>query len=88
MTMNLHIRTIAPNAAAATSVFPLELSGSPKTKGPEIKPVKTAVAQLISGIEVNRYHREAVEGLCQEAANLITQCILHLEERKAGLEVE
>ncbi|MGL4859495.1 MAG: ArdC family protein [Enterobacteriaceae bacterium] len=32
MTINLHTQTSAPNSAAATSVSPLEQSGSPKTK--------------------------------------------------------
>ncbi|HIB5347446.1 TPA: hypothetical protein ACWW7N_005376, partial [Klebsiella pneumoniae] len=54
-------------------------SGSPKTKFPEIKTVKTAVVKLISDIEGNLdqrlAYREAVEGLCQEAANRITQCM-------------
>ncbi len=51
MTMNLHTPTTAPKAAPATSVSPLEQSGSPKTKFPEIKTVKTAVVKLISDIE-------------------------------------
>ncbi|MXF78580.1 hypothetical protein GRW74_22720 [Escherichia coli] len=79
MTMNLHTPTTAPKAAPATSVSPLEQSGSPKTKFPEIKTVKTAVVKLISDIEGNLdqrlAYREAVEGLCQEAANRITQCM-------------
>ncbi len=79
MTMNLHTQTTAPKAAPATSVSPLEQSGSPKTKFPEIKTVKTAVVKLISDIEGNLdqrlAYREAVEGLCQEAANRITQCM-------------
>lgn len=32
MTMNLHTRTTAPKASQATSVSPLEQSGSSKTK--------------------------------------------------------
>ena len=79
MTMNLHTQTTAPKAAQATSVSPLEQSGSPKTKCPEIKTVKTAVVKLIRDIEANYCqrlaHREAVAGLCQEAANRITQCM-------------
>lgn len=79
MTTTQHIQTSAPNTAPATSVSPLEQSGSPKTKFPEIKTVKTAVVKLISDIEDNRCqrleYREAVEGLCQEAANRITQCM-------------
>ncbi|MBX8861475.1 MULTISPECIES: hypothetical protein [Klebsiella] len=59
MTMNLHTPTTAPKAAPATSVSPLEQSGSPKTKFPEIKTVKTAVVKLISDIEGNLDQRLA-----------------------------
>ncbi len=37
MTISLHTQTSAPNAAAATSVSPLEQSGSSKTKFSKIK---------------------------------------------------
>ncbi|EEW42912.1 hypothetical protein HMPREF0484_1030 [Klebsiella pneumoniae subsp. rhinoscleromatis ATCC 13884] len=50
MTMNLHTQTSVPNAAAATSVSPLEHSGSSKTKLSEIKTLKQAVAQFILDI--------------------------------------
>jgi hypothetical protein len=66
MTMNLHTQTSAPNAAAATSVSPLEQSGSSKTKLSEIKTLKQAVAQLISDIESNRCIRLS----CREAHGL------------------
>ncbi|BBJ63125.1 hypothetical protein [Enterobacter asburiae] len=79
MTMTHHTQTSAPNAAPATSVSPLEQSGLTKTKFPEVKTVKTAIAKLISDIENNRCHRlayrEAVEELCQEVANQITRCM-------------
>lgn len=79
MTMNLHIQTTAPKAAPVTSVSPLERSGSPKTKFPEIKTFKTAVVELINDIGGNRCQRlacrEAFDGLCQEAANWITLCM-------------
>ena len=39
MTMIHHTHTSAPNAAPATSVSPLEKSGSTKTKFPEVKTV-------------------------------------------------
>ncbi|MGS2101556.1 hypothetical protein JFK21_024000 (plasmid) [Escherichia coli] len=41
MTMNLHTQTTAPKASQATSVSPLEQSGSSKTKfsGAKAKPV-------------------------------------------------
>lgn len=72
-----HTQTSAPNAAPATSVSPLEQSGSTKTKFPEVKTVRIAIAKLIYDIENNRCHRlayrDAVEGLCQDVANQITR---------------
>lgn len=86
MTMNLHTQTSAPNAAAATSVSPLEQSGSSKTKLSEIKTLKQAVAQLILDIESNRCirlsYREAINGLCDSAQNRITRCIRTRDTRQ------
>ncbi|KGT86303.1 DNA primase [Erwinia typographi] len=45
MTMNLHTQTSAPNSAAATSVSPLEQSGSTKTK---FFKVKTDIYQTVT----------------------------------------
>ncbi|EBR0232276.1 DNA primase, partial [Salmonella enterica subsp. enterica serovar Hadar] len=47
MTMNLHTQTSAPNSAPATSVSPLEQSGSTKTKFPG-KKCKTDIYQTVT----------------------------------------
>jgi len=45
MTISLHTQTSAPNASAATSVSPLEQSGSSKTK---FSKAKTDIYQTVT----------------------------------------
>lgn len=58
MTMNLHTQTTAPVAAQATSVSPLEPSGSSKTKGCKDKiRTKTDVYQTVTNSIIEALER-------------------------------
>jgi len=53
MTISLHTQTSAPNTAAATSVSPLEQSGSSKTKFFKTKPdiYQTVTDSIITALK-------------------------------------
>lgn len=65
MTMNLHTQTTAPNAEQATSVSPLEPSGSPKTKLHKGKTgSKTDVYQTVTNSIIEALERGVKPWVC------------------------
>lgn len=65
MTMNLHTQTTAPVAAQATSVSPLEPSGSSKTKGCKDKiRTKTDVYQTVTNSIIEALERGVKPWVC------------------------
>lgn len=65
MTMNLHTQATAPNAAQATSVSPLEPSGSSKTKLRKGKTrSKTDVYQTVTNSIIESLEREVKPWVC------------------------